>query len=160
MEVRKKVKDFWKWLSEKVSLLDIEITRLKAARDARSPKASNRELLAFEEEIGKAMGSKSAYENCLLYLERNFRDELEKPSDFTDLELGDIATNIINEVEGHATNYEETRRIIERGFNSQGIEEEGDKLHILNLVYGHIPEEWGGLLESFFLKKDNQKIPQ
>lgn len=78
---------------------------------------------------------------------------LPKTSDFTDIELGDIGADLINEVRGHGSNYEAVRKIIERGFNSQGVEKKGDRLQVLNLVSGHVPEEWIRPLEKYFLKK-------
>lgn len=79
--------------------------------------------------------------------------ELPRPSDFSDIELGDIAATIINEVKEHSSSCEAVRKVIEQSFNSQGVEKEGDKLHVLNLVSAHVPEEWAGVLEEYFLKK-------
>lgn len=71
-----KIKDFRKWLYDQRDKFDKETKRLQTARDARKSKASELELLSFEEEIGRALGSKSTYENCVLYLTKKFSNDL------------------------------------------------------------------------------------
>lgn len=79
-----------------------------------------------------------------------------KPSDFTGDELGEIAGEIAREVSNFGTDFEKARDTVERWFNSQGVKEEVDKAHVLNLVSTDLPDEWEGLLQEYFLRKADQ----